>query len=249
MWRVSGGQLWTDHRGSVGRPSPATSPYSCVSRVSQHLTGLLFPFLPHPPPVSLVLFCSLPRAPYLLQVKEVPRSHCIFEDESVCVCVCVCVFRYTFVLSPHLFTNYCLVKPQTENSTGGSIFSLGSPWLLNSAAHVENITQIFDVFILLTKQNDLDIHKSDRMISVSFSNDREFENCSSLRMGHCFGGVSSTLQTCSWQITTVLSSVLGFTGEQKPLASHGAPVWRHGYRWCLSKKKLGFGRHQKHNAW
>ena len=97
--------------------------------------GFFLPSSCPPQPASLVLFCSLPRAPYLLQVTEVPRPHCISEEEKmrvcVCVCVCVCVNTRLF-LSPHLFTNYW---SQTENSTGGSIFSLGSPWLLNSAAH------------------------------------------------------------------------------------------------------------------
>lgn len=124
-----------------------------------------FPFLPPPTCLTGTFLLFAQSSLFTTGKGSTKISLHLWRWESVCV------FRYTFVLSPHLFTNYCLVKPQTENSTGGSIFPLGSPWLLNSAAHVENITQIFDVFILLTKQNDLDIHKSARMISVSFFND------------------------------------------------------------------------------
>lgn len=242
MWRVSGGQLWTGHWGSVGRPSPAASPYSCVSRVSKHLTGVLSPFLLPPTTCLAGAFLLFAQSSLFTTGNGSTKTPLhLWRGENACVCVCVSIHVCSYLPT-------CLptigLRQKIQQEVVSFLWDPHGSW-------TQLLTQIFDVFILLAKQNDLDIHKSARMISVLFYNDLWIWGLqqNSLRMGHCFGGVSSTLQTYSWQLMTVLSSVLGFSGQQKPLASHGAPVWRQRYRWCLSKKKLGFGRHQKHNAW
>lgn len=112
-------------------------------------------------PVSLVLFCPLPRdslfiAGWPTRVEEASRSRYIFGNESththVWVCVCVCIQIVVPVSSSSISSPATgLFLPQTENSAGIMSFHWDSHSSWTPLLALKTTTQIFVGFTPLAK--------------------------------------------------------------------------------------------------